>query len=461
MKRIIQLLLFTILILTSIKLVGQEEMEGYRNGLQIISENYESSLIKEMEWDSTKWDEIEWTDIDTSIYKYDSEKRLIKIENFLCEDSIWVASYNVLYEYLLDGKGYIKTIQNLLADEYREEKQKIEHTLNEENIILEEIESEWRNPVWIKQSKTAYRYDNFGNKLNEDYYRFEDNEWKLVREKVFVFDVLDDEISRFIKYFNLDGTLESEYGYGKEKDTIDNQLITDFWSWDFGTFRYNKREINYLNDVNLVDSLHILIYRGESPYLHRKKEYDYNLADQLIQESSFDQINGSWEPRARIIYEYDESENLIFRGGFYWSSEVNDWLYSILLQEEWTYSENNILLKEVRYGVSDMIYDGFYKVFRILTYYAEPIVVSMEEVVKDSPVNFFPNPTNQFLTINLEEVAYPLDIKLINIQGQVLQQQKIETNLSTINVKSLPSGPYFVQIRDMDGQLTSSKIIKQ
>ena len=187
-----------------------------------------------------------------------------------------------------------------------------------------------------------------------------------------------------------------------------------------------------------------------------------NLANQLIQESNFHLRNGNWKPDSRIIYEYDDSKNLIFQGGFYWSSEKNDWLYNILLQGEWAYSENGTLIKEIRYGVSDMIYGGFHDVFRFLTYYAIPSSSNNNIMEEKDDFQLFPNPTNQFLTIKLPEITtFPLNLTIFNQQGQLLKQQEVNANLETLNLEAIPKGAYFIKIQDEFGKIMVSKIMRQ
>ena len=114
--------------------------------------------------------ETEWTNRDSSIYEFDNEQRLVKIENLYFEDSNWVASYNVLFEYTPDGEAYERIIQNIGADVYREYSERIVHVFNEKNQLVERTVSFWINLSWINQNKKEYRYDDLGNTTHIDSY---------------------------------------------------------------------------------------------------------------------------------------------------------------------------------------------------------------------------------------------------------------------------------------------------
>lgn len=232
---------------------------------------------------------------------------------------------------------------------------------------------------------------------------------------------------------------------------------------EFGEKRYWRREINYQNNNYLVDSLHVLIFRNPSLELHIKEAYDYNLAGQLIQETFFFFRNDKWQPHFRMNYEHDNQGNLVFRNGFRWSDSENDWIEHLINQGKWTYSENGPLIKEVTYGASDIMDEpGIITYFRFITYYKQSIETNIEDIPKEFAVKIYPNPTNQFLFFELTgNIDYPLELTLINLQGQILKQQSMDTNLSSLSLEELPKGAYFVKVRDESGMIRISKIMKQ
>ncbi len=74
-------------------------------------------------------------------------------------------------------------------------------------------------------------------------------------------------------------------------------------------------------------------------------------------------------------------------------------------------------------------------------------------------VLLYPNPADNILTISAGTSHYS-SYTLTNALGQVLQQQDITNNLTTVNIKSLPAGLYYVQVRGKDG-VNTQKFIKK
>ncbi len=74
-------------------------------------------------------------------------------------------------------------------------------------------------------------------------------------------------------------------------------------------------------------------------------------------------------------------------------------------------------------------------------------------------VILYPNPADDILTIAAGMTHYN-SYTLTNALGQVLQQQDIINNLTTVNIKSLPAGLYYVQVRGNDG-VNTQKFIKK
>jgi hypothetical protein len=72
-------------------------------------------------------------------------------------------------------------------------------------------------------------------------------------------------------------------------------------------------------------------------------------------------------------------------------------------------------------------------------------------------VEIYPNPTTDFIQINLPG---ELEFKLISLNGQVKLADKISSNDKQIDIRGLPSGIYILQLRQLHRQVVK-KILKQ
>lgn len=73
----------------------------------------------------------------------------------------------------------------------------------------------------------------------------------------------------------------------------------------------------------------------------------------------------------------------------------------------------------------------------------------------DLSANIFPNPASQSVTINLPEEFSEFQLKLLNLEGQVL----VETNKSKLDISLLHEGLYFIQLSSKGYQFQSRLII--
>ena len=82
--------------------------------------------------------------------------------------------------------------------------------------------------------------------------------------------------------------------------------------------------------------------------------------------------------------------------------------------------------------------------------------ISQENIDKDK-VKIYPNPVNDILNISAPENIE--SVKIINSIGQLIYQEKVNTNELKINTNNYKSGFYIISIKTK-AQLITRKIIK-
>jgi hypothetical protein len=83
----------------------------------------------------------------------------------------------------------------------------------------------------------------------------------------------------------------------------------------------------------------------------------------------------------------------------------------------------------------------------------------------ETEVKISPNPTNDKLTLSIKEtinLPEKTQLQILHINGQILQQQTINTsnNQLEVDVSFLSSGLYFIQLRSSQGLLYTGKFVK-
>jgi Secretion system C-terminal sorting domain len=80
----------------------------------------------------------------------------------------------------------------------------------------------------------------------------------------------------------------------------------------------------------------------------------------------------------------------------------------------------------------------------------------------NSDLKVFPNPSSNFLKVNLPLDASIQQIVLNDLSGRVLLQKELDTNITeySLDINNLPSGMYMVNFKSKDDVWTK-KIVKQ
>lgn len=88
--------------------------------------------------------------------------------------------------------------------------------------------------------------------------------------------------------------------------------------------------------------------------------------------------------------------------------------------------------------------------------------LSTSKISKSPTLNWtlYPNPTNGLLNIHLEEFVEG-SLQIINVTGQVIHQETLQSNNHQLDIRNLNAGIYFVRLIDENGAFSIQKIIKE
>ena len=88
--------------------------------------------------------------------------------------------------------------------------------------------------------------------------------------------------------------------------------------------------------------------------------------------------------------------------------------------------------------------------------------VGINETALDISVAVFPNPTTENLTLQINDYnSEKLTYQLFDMQGKLLSNEQITAQQTQINMNSLPTATYFVNVVNEENQkIQSFKIIK-
>ena len=86
-------------------------------------------------------------------------------------------------------------------------------------------------------------------------------------------------------------------------------------------------------------------------------------------------------------------------------------------------------------------------------------IYSSEEDALD--ISVYPNPTNSFLHLRSEEITFEgISYSLVDISGNVIGHGELNESLTSIDITSISTGQYILNVMSGESMLKSFKIIK-
>jgi len=81
---------------------------------------------------------------------------------------------------------------------------------------------------------------------------------------------------------------------------------------------------------------------------------------------------------------------------------------------------------------------------------------------KDEFLVVYPNPVHNRLTVGINVQGLKIEqLKIYDITGKLVEQKYIDSPSCRVNVSNLPSGTYILEVRDMEGKISTEKLVKE
>lgn len=86
--------------------------------------------------------------------------------------------------------------------------------------------------------------------------------------------------------------------------------------------------------------------------------------------------------------------------------------------------------------------------------------VSIDEAVFVNQITIFPNPANDFLLIDVNQILGDYQLNVINIMGQtIITKENVKGN-NRLDIESLTSGVYFIEVKTKEGTKTEKVVVR-
>jgi hypothetical protein len=85
--------------------------------------------------------------------------------------------------------------------------------------------------------------------------------------------------------------------------------------------------------------------------------------------------------------------------------------------------------------------------------------VGIKETAITLELSVYPNPTTDYLTLKVEDNT-ELNYQLYDLQGKVIENKKVSSTRTSINVENLPNAIYFLNVVKNNQVVKTFKVIK-
>jgi hypothetical protein len=91
--------------------------------------------------------------------------------------------------------------------------------------------------------------------------------------------------------------------------------------------------------------------------------------------------------------------------------------------------------------------------------YENSLTTGVNETSINLELSVYPNPTTDYLTLKVDDFE-TLNFQLIDLLGKVIENKKVSSSTTSINVKNLPKAIYFLNVTKNNQLVKTFKVIK-
>ncbi len=316
---------------------------------------------------------------------------------------------------------------------------------------------------WINSSLDSFYYNNRNLKTMYVEYNYDTSahSWEPNWKVEYTYDAFDNNTLQKGYYYNGSSwtqlTLDSFYyqnGYLMRH-------VRYNWNFASSSWRFVMQE-DYTYDVNGNLLTEVDIVGNDTTYIAHNYYNDQNL---LVKDTIWerDYYTGYFGYDRNTVYQYDSDNSLTQTVSQTWDTTLNQWINDELAIVNYNTNANfsdaiypedlqnmfegmsiihlptDVLFKQWRRD-SSVWMDVVDLIFKYKT-----IITSAGNVSNPQQITLYPNPASNIIHINLPDEQKAL-VMIYDENGRVIRSTKLVAG--QISVKSLPTGTYFVVVRD-------------
>jgi hypothetical protein len=123
-------------------------------------------------------------------------------------------------------------------------------------------------------------------------------------------------------------------------------------------------------------------------------------------------------------------------------------------------TQDSASTQAVIYDVHDNINSGFVYFMPIDSACSPVIGTSINEIAQENSIQVYPNPSSDYLTIELPENSFRTEIKIFNMLGEPISNSIVANRKTIIDISKLSNGIYLLEAT-VGKNISIQKFIKQ
>jgi len=87
------------------------------------------------------------------------------------------------------------------------------------------------------------------------------------------------------------------------------------------------------------------------------------------------------------------------------------------------------------------------------------VITSMPKIRTEDKIKIYPNPAKNRIYITVQNLGFPVMLKIVNMEGLVVLTNKVDSNSSSVNIENLKPGIYIYCFSKNDERIKAGKLI--
>ena len=103
-----------------------------------------------------------------------------------------------------------------------------------------------------------------------------------------------------------------------------------------------------------------------------------------------------------------------------------------------------------------------FSLFTLQMMATQPVIDKIDDISWDIETSIYPNPNTGVFQLNIQaDIPSTYEVKIINLIGKTIVQQKVKTNFETrFDLSSYPKGVYFMKIKSGKKQIIKRVVVQ-